>query len=129
MGERSGRMNLWELIKKGAEDGLEAMKDSLTVFMSEAGRTSRILKKRVELTSVQGNVRKAFILLGSRAYDLHSGKEKNIYENEEIKGMIGQIDGYKTRVREIEAEIETIRIEEEQQRAAREKSTPVNRKK
>ena len=122
-------MNLWELIKKGAEDGLEAMKDSLAVFMSEAGRTSRILKKRVELTSVQGNVRKAFILLGSRAYDLHSGKEKNIYENEEIKGMIGQIDGYKTRVREIEAEIETIRIEEEQQRAAREKSTPVNRKK
>jgi len=122
-------MNLWELIKKGAEDGLEAMKDSLAVFMSEAGRTSRILKKRVELTSVQGNVRKAFILLGSRAYDLHSGKEKNIYENEEIKGMIGQIDGYKTRVREIEAEIETIRIEEEQQRAAREKSTPVIRKK
>ena len=122
-------MNLWELIKKGAEDGLEAVKDSLAVFMSEAGRTSRILKKRVELTSVQGNVRKAFILLGSRAYDLQSGKEKNIYENEEIKGMIGQIDGYKTRVREIEAEIETIRIEEEQQRAAREKSTPVNRKK
>jgi hypothetical protein len=123
-------MTLWELIKKGAEDGLEAMKDGLTVFMSEAGRTSRILKKRVELTSVQGDVRKAFIRLGSRAYDLHSQKEKNIYENEEIKGMIGRIDDCKTRVREIEAEIETIKIEEEQQRAARGgKKPPVNRKK
>jgi hypothetical protein len=123
-------MTLWELIKKGAEDGLEAMKESLTVFMSEAGRTSRILKKRVDLTSVQGNVRKAFILLGSRAYDLHSREEKNIYENEEVKGMIGQIDGCKTRVREIETEIETIKIEEERQRAARgKKPSSVNRKK
>ncbi len=123
-------MTLWELIKKGAEDGLEAMKDGVTVFMSEAGRTSKILKKRVELTSVQGNVRKAFILLGSRAYDLHSQEGKDIYENEEVKEMIGQIDGYKARVREIETEIETIKIEEEQQRAARgKKPSSVNRKK
>jgi hypothetical protein len=119
-------MTLWEVIKKGAEDGLEAMKDGLTVFMSEAGRTSRILKKRVELTSVQGDVRKAFILLGSRAYDLHSRKEKNIYENEEVRGMIGQIDGYKTRVREIEAEIESIKKEEEQQRKAKGEKPPGN---
>ena len=58
-------MTLWELIKKGAEEGLEALKDGVSVFMAEAGKTSRILKKRVELTSVQGNVRKAFIRLGS----------------------------------------------------------------
>ena len=123
-------MTLWELIKKGAEDGLEAMKDGLTVFMSEAGRTSRILKKRVELTSVQGNVRKAFILLGSRAYALHTQKEKDLYQNEEVKGMIVQIDGYKDRVREIEAEIATVRIEEEGQKAAKgEKTSSVNRKK
>ena len=123
-------MTLWEVIKKGAEDGLEAMKDGLAVFMSEAGRTSRIVKKRVELTAVQGNVRKAFILLGSRAYDLHSRKEKGLFENEEIRGMIAQIDGYQTRVREIEEEIGTIRKEEERQRAARGEPPPsVSRKK
>ena len=123
-------MNLWEVIKKGAEGGLEAMKDGLTVFLSEAGRTSRILKKRVELTTVQGNVRKAFNLLGSRAYDLHTQKEKDIYQNEEVKGMIVQIDGFKNRVREIEAEIATVRIEEEGQKAAKgEKTSSVNRKK
>ena len=123
-------MSLWEQIKKGAEEGLEAMKDGLTVFMSEAGRTSKILKKRMELTSVQGNVRKAFIQLGSRAYDIHIQKEKDIYQNEEIKGMIAQIDGYKNRVRGIEEEIAAIRIEEEGQRAAKgEKTSSVNRKK
>ena len=116
-------MTLWELIKKGAEDGLEAMKDGLSVFMSEAGKTSRILKKRVELTSVQGNVRKAFIRLGSLAYDLQSRDEKEILDHAEVKGLITEVDGYKTRVREIEAEIEVIK-KEEAQKASQESGRP-----
>lgn len=106
-------MTLWELIKKGAEDGLEAMKDGLSVFMAEAGKTSRILKKRVELTSVQGDVRKAFIRLGSLTYDLHSRDEKEILDHGDVKGLIAEVDGYKVRVREIETEIEVIKKEEE----------------
>ncbi len=106
-------MTLWELIKKGAEDGLGAMKDGLSIFMAEAGKTSRILKKRVELTSVQGNVRKAFIRLGSVAYELQSREEPDIYGHEEVEQLIAEIDGYKARVREIEREIETIHTEEQ----------------
>jgi hypothetical protein len=106
-------MTLWELIKKGAEDGLEAMKDGLSIFMAEAGKTSRILKKRVELTSVQGNVRKAFIRLGSVAYELQSREEPDIHGHEEVEELIAEIDGYKVRVREIEREIETIHTEEQ----------------
>jgi len=116
-------MTLWELIKKGAEDGLEAMKDGLSVFMSEAGKTSRILKKRVELTSVQGNVRKAFIRLGSLAYDLQSRDEKEILDHGEVKDLIAEVDGYKARVREIEAEIEVIK-KEEAQKASQESGRP-----
>ena len=39
--EGRGKMTLWELIKKGAEEGLEAMKDGVSVFMAEAGKTSQ----------------------------------------------------------------------------------------
>ena len=106
-------MTLWELIKKGAEDGLEAMKDGLSVFMAEAGKTRRLLKKRVELTSVQGDVRKAFIRLGALAYDLHSRDEKEILGHGEVKGLIAEVDACKARVREIEAEIEVLKKEEE----------------
>ncbi len=123
-------MTLWELIKKGAEEGLEALKDGVSVFMAEAGKTSRILKKRVELTSVQGNVRKAFIRLGSLAYDLHSGSDQKIYGNEEIKALVAQIESYKARVREIETEIETIKREEKQKASGKasksESKPPVN---
>ena len=105
-------MSLWDLVKKGAEEGLEALKDGVSIFMAETGKTSRILKKRVELTSVQGNVRKTFIRLGSLSYDLHSRGEQEIYGNEEVQSLLAQIEGCKIRVREIEAEIETIKKEE-----------------
>ncbi len=123
-------MTLWELIKKGAEEGLEALKDGVSVFMAEAGKTSRILKKRVELTSVQGNVRKAFIRLGSLAYELQSRGDQEIYGNEEVKALISQIEGYKARVRDIETEIETIKQEEKKKASGGESKSesqpPVN---
>ncbi len=114
-------MNLWELIKKGAEEGLEVLKDGVSV----AGRTSRILKKRVELTSVQSNVKKAFIRLGSLAYELHSKGEEEFFGNEEAKGLIAQIEGYKTRVREFETEIQTIRREERRKESKTEEQPPM----
>lgn len=114
-------MNLWELIKKGAEEGLEALKDSVAV----AGKTGRIMKKRLELTSVQGNVKKGFIRLGSMAYELHSNGEEEFYRNEEVKGLIAQVEGYKTRVREIETEIETVREEERRKALKTEEQPPM----
>jgi len=101
-------MRLWELIKKGAEEGLEVLKDGVSV----AGKTSRILRKRVELTSVQGDVRKLFTRLGSLAHEFHSKGELGFYKDEGVKGLIAQIEIHKDRVREIETEMETIRAEE-----------------
>ena len=105
-------MALWDMIKKGAEEGLEALKEGVSIFVSEAGKQSKILKKRVELSSVQNNVRKTFIRLGSLAYDMHTRGEKDVFGRADVKDLINQIEGYKSRVREIEVEIEGIRKEE-----------------
>ena len=108
-------MNLWELIKNGAGEGVEVLKDGALV----AGKTSRILRKKVELTSVQGDVRKIFTRLGNLAYDLHSKSEGNFYGDDGVKNLITQIEGHKNRVREIETEIETIRGEERRRSSAK----------
>jgi hypothetical protein len=105
-------MALWDMIKKGAEEGLEALKEGVSIFMAEAGRKSKIIKKKVELASVQSNVRKTFIQLGSVVYDMHSRGEQEVFGGEEVKSLIAQVDGYQTRVREIELEIEAIKKEE-----------------
>lgn len=105
-------MALWEMIKKGAEEGLEVLKEGVAVFMAEAGKQSKIIKKKVELAAVQNSVRKAFIRLGSTVYDLHGQGEPPIWNQDEVKNLINQIEGYKARVREIEEEIEMIKKEE-----------------
>ena len=123
-------MALWDMIKKGAEEGLEAVKEGVTVFMAEAERTSKIIKKRVELSAVQNNVRKAFTRLGSLVYDLHTRGEQEVFSHQDVKSFIGQVDTYKARVREIELEIEAIKREEKPQTSEetsrKESPPPVN---
>jgi hypothetical protein len=46
------------------------------------------------------------------AYELPSTDERDFYGSEEVKGLITRIEDRKTRVREIESEIETLRQEE-----------------
>ena len=106
------QMALWDMIKKGAEEGLEALKEGVAVFISEAGRQSKIIKKKVELASVQNNVRKTFIGLGSVVYDVHTRGDQEVFGREDVKSLIDQVNGYKARVREIELEIEAIKKEE-----------------
>lgn len=105
-------MALWEMIKKGAEEGLEALKEGVSVFLAAAGKQSKIFKKKVELSSVQNNVRKTFIRLGSTVYDIHLRGEREVFGKAEVKDLIDQLEGYKARVREIELEIEATKREE-----------------
>ncbi len=105
-------MALWDAVKKGAEEGLEALKEGVTVFVAEAGRKSKILRKKVELATVQGNVRSAFTRLGSLVYDLHTRGEKDVFGQKAVENIIRKVEGYENRVREIEAEIKAIKKEE-----------------
>jgi hypothetical protein len=105
-------MALWEMITKGAEEGLEALKEGVSVFLAAAGKQSKIFKKKVELSSVQNNVRKTFIRLGSTVYDIHLRGEREVFGKTEVQDLIDQLESYKARVREIELEIEATKREE-----------------
>ena len=105
-------MALWEMIKKGAEEGLEALKEGVAIFVAEAEKKGRIIKKKVELSTVQNNVRRTFTRLGSGVYEIYARGEKDVFAQPEVKSLIDQIEGSKARVREIEMEIEAIKKEE-----------------
>lgn len=115
-------MALWELFKKGSEEGLETLKDGVTVFMSEAGRRGRILKKKVEMASIQNDVRRSFIELGKLVYDFRSQGDQDICSQEEIERVIRRIDEYKAKIRRIEAGIQDIREKEENEERVKEGS-------
>jgi hypothetical protein len=104
-------MTLGDRIKEKAEEGLEALKEGVVVFMAEAGKQSRILKKKMELSSLKHNVRRTFIRLGSTVYDIHLRGEREVFAQAEVKDLIDQLEGSQARVREIELEIEAIKQE------------------
>ncbi len=105
-------MVLWEAVKKRAEEGLDALKEGVSVFVAEAEKQSKIIKKRVELSSLQNNLRKTYIRLGSLVYDIHVRGHAGIWPKDELKEFFAQIEALKARASEIELEIETIRKEE-----------------
>jgi len=104
-------MALGDRIKEKAEEGLEALKEGVVVFMAEAGKQSRILKKKMEISSIQHRVRRTFIRLGSTVYDIHLRGEQEVFAQAEVKDLIAQLESYQARVRQIELEIEAIKQE------------------
>jgi hypothetical protein len=104
-------MALGDRIKEKAEEGLEALKEGVVVFMAEAGKQSRILKKKMEISSIQHHVRRTFIRLGSTVYDIHLRGEQEVFAQAEVKDLIAQLESYQARVRQIELEIEATKQE------------------
>ena len=104
-------MALGDRIKEKAEEGLEALKEGVVVFMAEAGKQSRILKKKMEISSIQHRVRRTFIRLGNTVYDIHLRGEQEVFAQAEVKDLIAQLESYQARVRQIELEIEAIKQE------------------
>ncbi len=104
-------MALGDRIKEKAEGGLEALREGVILFMAEAGKQSRILKKRMELSSIQHNVRRAFARLGNTVYDIHLRGEREVLAQAEVKDLIDQVEGYQARMRQVELEIEAIKQE------------------
>ncbi|MBI4495778.1 MAG: hypothetical protein HY697_02475 [Deltaproteobacteria bacterium] len=112
-------MALWDMIKKGAEEGLEALKEGVSVFVLEAERKGKILKRKVELSTLQASVRKTFVRLGAVVYEIHGRGETDVFSQPEVKSLFAQIEGFKLRVKEIEQEIEGMRRDQEKDRSSK----------
>lgn len=106
-------MAFWDTIKKGAEGGLDALKEGVTTFVAGAEKQGKILKKKMELAAVQSNIRKTFISLGNVVYDLQTQGEQGILGEAEVQRLMKKIDEEHLKVREIESAIEAVKQEEE----------------
>jgi hypothetical protein len=102
--------NLWDDIKEGAQEGFEVLKEEMVKLTQELEKHGKIIKKKMDLSSIQRKVHQGFSLLGSRLYELfEEGKEKTIVNDPEILKIISDIKGYKAEVEAIEDEIDKIR--------------------
>jgi hypothetical protein len=104
--------DFWENIKVGAREGLEVLKEELSKVTQELEKQGKIIRKKMDLSSIQRKVHQSFSRLGSRLYELiEEGKEKTVLTDPEILKTVADIKVFKAEVEAIEDEI--IRIKEE----------------
>ena len=101
--------DLWEEIKKGAAEGFEVLKEEVGKLTKEVEKQGKIVKKKMDLSSIQRKVHQSFTHLGSRAYELTEGGKGDIQNDAEFADIIARIKQYKKEVKAIEAEIEKIK--------------------
>lgn len=101
---------LWDDIKTNAVEGFEVLKDELGKLSKQVESQGKILKKKIDLSSIQRKVHQEFTKLGSLIYEqIEDGKQAVVFSDPDVKATIEEIKGYKVEVDAIEKEINAIK--------------------
>ena len=88
--------NLWGDIKRGASEGFGAFKVEVSKVAREIEKQGRVIKKKMDLSSIQRLVNQSYTRLGARIYELtEEGKSQDILKDEVVSSIISQINGHK----------------------------------
>jgi hypothetical protein len=101
---------LWEKIKKDALEGFEILKGEVAKFTKELEKHGKVVKKKMDLSSIHRKLHQNFTQLGSRVYELvEDDQQDKIQEDSEFADIVSKIKELKTEVEAIEVEIENIK--------------------
>jgi hypothetical protein len=102
--------DLWDDIKTNAVEGFEVLKEELGKLSKQVESQGKILKKKIDLSSIQRKVHQGFTKLGGLVFELvDDGKEGAVFSDADVKATIEEIRGYKSEVDAIEKEINDIK--------------------
>jgi len=96
-------MSLWEKIKKGLLDGLQAATDMTTEY-------TRIGRIKIDVLGLEKEIEEKLIELGGRVY--HNATEKNIFTIEsdnEIQQLLAEVRKLEDELKTYEEELKRIR--------------------
>jgi hypothetical protein len=102
--------DLWEDIKTNAVEGFEVLKDELGKLSKQVESQGKILRKKIDLSSIQRKVHQGFTKLGGLVYEgIEDGKQAAVFSDPDVTAAIEEIKGYKAEVDAIEREINSIK--------------------
>ncbi len=101
-------MSFWEEVKEKAAWAAEQVGEKLEEA-TETGKTEfQALKVKRQIDHIEDEVGELFRRLGRRAYELWEDEK---IEDSEVQGIGAEIRAKRDRVKELEAEIESIRLQ------------------
>jgi len=117
-------------IKKGAESGIQAIKDGTNVVVSEVSKLLKISEKRIDINSYKKKIEKNYTTLGELVHRYLTDGVTNPLDQEDVREVLQNIYKYNERIQELQSEIEIIKSmkvaspDEENGEASSEKDQP-----
>ena len=96
-------------IKKGAESGIQVLKDSTNVVVSELGKLLKISEKKIDINSYKKKIEKNYTTLGELVHRYLTDGVTNPLDQAEVREVLQNIYNYKEKIQALESEIEIIK--------------------
>ncbi|MBN1700187.1 MAG: hypothetical protein JW881_21930 [Spirochaetales bacterium] len=103
-------MSFWDRMQKIINDGIDASKEMLNKAKEKAQDLGEIGILKFEISQLEKQAEKNFLLLGSRVYEIFVEKQEHTIKNEqkEVKDIIQEILNIKKKIEEKEEILKNI---------------------
>ena len=96
-------------IKKGAESGIQAIKDGTNVVVSEVSKLLKISEKKIDINSYKKKIERNYTTLGELVHRYLTDGVTNPLDQADVREVLQNIYNYNERIQELQSEIEIIR--------------------
>ncbi len=96
-------------IKKGAESGIQALKDGTNVVVSEVSKLLKISEKKIDINSYKKKIEKNYTTLGELVHRYLTDGVTNPLDQADVREVLQNIYNYNEKIKELQGEIEIIR--------------------
>jgi len=96
-------------IKKGAESGIQALKDGTNVVFSEVGKLLKISEKRIDINSYKKKIEKNYTTLGELVHRYLTDGVTNPLDQADVREVLQNIYKYNEKIQTLHGEIEIIK--------------------
>jgi hypothetical protein len=98
-------MSFWDEVRKGLEEGAQALKKGAEVVAEKTEEAAKIAKLRYSIYTVRQGIKKDFTELGAHVFELAEQGEAPVWKDEQVLSIIEQVRGARTKIGELEEEI------------------------
>lgn len=102
-------MGFEDNIKKGAESGIQALKDSTNVVFTEVGKLLKISEKRIDINSYKKKIEKNYTTLGELVHRYLTDGVTNPLDQADVREVLQNIYRYNEKIQTLQSEIEIIK--------------------
>ncbi|MCU0610371.1 MAG: hypothetical protein MUE60_01105 [Candidatus Eisenbacteria bacterium] len=101
-------MSFWEEVKKGLEEGAQALKKGAEVVAEKTEEAARVARLRYSIYTVRQSIRKAFTELGAHVFELAEHGKPSVWDDGAVLSYLQDVRDGRDRIAELEDEIRVI---------------------